>query len=344
MASETSNRKNDHLDLVMNRDVNFRQKTNGFEKYDFVHDAVTNVDIDELNLSFDFFGKKIDFPFMISSMTGGTDKAVNINAELAAAAEELNIPIGIGSQRQALENDEYHESYKIIRKNAANVPVLANIGASEISNNFNLSNIEKIVDLIEADGLIVHLNPLQELIQKEGKALFKNLLINLEELTGKVKIPVIVKEVGAGINKKAAKKLLDCGVKGIDVAGAGGTSWAGIEILRNGKSGSAFWDWGLPTSYCVRKIKKLKSKFDFILIASGGVNNGIDTAKALALGADMTASAKILLQTLINQSVEKVIALITDWFETVKKIMFLTGANSLDEFRSGKLILKKELY
>ncbi len=344
MASQTSERKNDHLNLVMNQNVNFQEKTNGFEKYDFVHDAVTNVDLDAIDLSTNFFDKKISLPFMISSMTGGTEKATEINAKLAEVANKLNIPIGIGSQRQALENNAHHESYKIIRKNAAGVPVLANIGASEISNNFNMTHLEKIIDLVEADGLIVHLNPLQELLQKEGKPFFKNLTENLRKVTETITLPVIVKEVGAGISKKAAKTLLDCGVKGIDVAGAGGTSWAGIEVLRNGKIKSEFWDWGLPTAYCLRKVGKLKSKYNFTLIASGGINNGFEIAKALALGADVTASAKMLLKTLINEGIESVIDLITGWFETVKKIMFLTGAQTLDEFDKSRLILKKDLY
>ncbi len=344
MASETSNRKDDHLHLVMNEKVDFVNKTTGFERYDFIHYAVTDVDINKIDLSVEFFGKKINFPFMISSMTGGTDKATGINAELASVANDLNIPIGIGSQRQALENSDFHNSYKVIRKNAADVPVLANIGASEISNEFNSSDIEKIIDLVEADGLIIHLNPLQELMQKEGKPDFTNFLGNLKKLIDIIDIPVIVKEVGAGIGKKAARELLERGVKGIDVAGAGGTSWAAIEILRNGKSKSEFWDWGLPTSYCIRKVRKLKSDYDFILIASGGINNGTDIAKALALGADFTASAKILLQTLINNGAESVKNLISGWFEIVKQIMFLTGAHTLDEFNKSKLILKKELF
>ncbi len=278
-------------------------------------------------------------------MTGGATEAENINAQLAITANNLNIPIGVGSQRQALENKEYHNSYKIIRKNAPKVPILGNIGASQIVLLKNFDPIKSLADLVEADAIVIHLNPLQELIQKDGQPNFKGLLNKLEKLIKSLHVPIIVKEVGAGISKKAAEKLLKTGVKGIDVAGAGGTSWSGIEILRNKEnSENPFWDWGLPTSYCIKEVYQLKKKYKFTLIGSGGIYNGFDIAKAFALGADITASARIVLQELDKKGIEGVQNLILNWFNTVKKIMFLTGSNNLNDLRKNKLILKEKLY
>lgn len=339
--SKTSSRKKEHIELCMTDKVAFKNKTTGFENYEFKHYAITEVEIDKIKLETKFFGKKISYPFLISCMTGGTGEAENINAKLALVAEELNIPIGVGSQRQALENKDFLESFRVVRKNAQSVPVLSNIGAAEIVKFKNTDPIQKIIDMIEADILVIHLNPLQELLQKEGNPDFKGLLKKIKFITGKINIPVIAKEVGSGISKEAAKKLLDSGVKGIDVAGAGGTSWAGVEILRNkGNSKNMFWDWGLPTSYCVKEISKLKQTYKFKLIASGGITNGIEIAKALALGADITASARKVLQQIENSGVDRTISFIKNLFEEVKKIMFLTGSKSVKDLQKGKLIKK----
>jgi len=343
--SKISRRKKEHLDIVLNKNVSFISKTSGFEKYDFIHYALTEIDLNKIDLSTYFFNKKISFPFMISSMTGGTSEANNLNSDLAVVANELNIPIGVGSQRQAIEDSRHHTTYSVIRQNAPSIPVVGNIGASEIAAAKNINKFQKLIDLIEADAFIVHLNPLQELLQHDGNTKFEGLYKNLEELVKAISVPVIVKEVGAGISKKVAKRLLDIGVKGIDTAGAGGTSWAGIEIIRSNRSlDNPFWDWGLPTSYCIRQIHKLKKEYKFSLIASGGIKNGFDAAKALALGADITASAKTILKILTGQGISNTIDFIIDWHETIKKIMFLTGSEKLSELNKSKLIRKKELY
>jgi isopentenyl-diphosphate delta-isomerase len=278
-------------------------------------------------------------------MTGGTGEAEDINSQLAIAAKQLNIPMGVGSQRQALENNQFHKSYKVIRKNAPGIPVIGNIGASQIVKLKSLDKVKYIAELIQADAMTIHVNPLQELMQEHGEPVFKGLLKTLEKLVKFLDIPVIVKEVGAGISKEAAYKLLNAGIKGIDVAGAGGTSWAGVEILRNhNEVNDNFWDWGLPTSYCIRTVSKLKSKFDFTLIGSGGVYDGQDIAKAIALGADITASARIILQVLNKLGIEGVVKLIKDWFDTVGKIMFLTGTESISDLNYDKIIRKEKLY
>lgn len=337
-ADPTSKRKKEHIELSLTDKVSFKSKTNGFEYYDFEHYAITEVDISKISFKTSFLKKKIDYPFLISCMTGGTAEAENINARLSVAANNLNIPLGVGSQRQALENKEYHNTYRIIRKNAPSIPILGNIGAAQIVSMENFDGINFLIDLVEADAMVVHVNPLQELIQKGGEPQFMGLLKKIRKLVKQIKVPVIIKEVGAGISAKAAEKLLDCGVKGIDVAGAGGTSWSGVEILRN-KNGKyeEFWDWGLPTSYCIKTVGKLKKKYDFTLIGSGGINSAVEASKALALGADIVASARIVLQTLDKADVKGVEKLISDWFDYITKVMYLTGSSSLKELRKNKL-------
>ncbi len=342
--SETSRRKKEHIELCLTDDVAFKSKTNGFDKYDFIHNAITEVDISEISFQTKLFFRKINFPFLISCMTGGTEEAEQINSRLAVIAEELKIPIGVGSQRQALENKDFHNSYKVIRKTAKNVPVLGNIGAAQIVQSKSLKDILALIEMLEADAFVVHINPLQELLQKNGEPNFVGLLNKLEKLVNKSRVPIIVKEVGSGISKDAAKSLLDIGVKGIDVAGAGGTSWAGVEIIRSKSAENDFWDWGLPTSFCLKEIYLLKKKYNFTLIGSGGINSADDLAKSFALGADLAASARIILQTLINQGEDAVIKIIVNWFEYLKKIMYLTGSQNLIELKKCKLIKKEELF
>jgi isopentenyl-diphosphate delta-isomerase len=342
---KTSIRKKEHLELCLTDDVKFKSKTNGFEKYEFIHCAITEVELDKINFETKLFKKKINYPFLISCMTGGTTEAEDINTKLAVVAQDLNIPIGIGSQRQALENKSHHGSYKTIRKNAPAIPVFGNIGAAEIVKLPKLDIIQNLVDQIEADAMVVHLNPLQELLQKEGEPNFKGLLEKLKKLVKVLDVPILVKEVGAGISKQSAKKLLEVGVKGIDVAGSGGTSWAGVEIFRNIESKmDDFWDWGIPTSHCLREVKKLKKSYKFVLIGSGGINSAIDAAKAFALGADIVGSARTILQTLNKYGVEGVKNLVRDWFDFVRSVMFLTGSKSISDLQRDKLILKEKIY
>ncbi len=342
--TETSKRKKEHIELCLTNDVAFRNKSNGFDKYEFIHDAITAVDISKISFQTKFFTKKINYPFLISCMTGGTEEAENINQRLAVIAEELKIPIGVGSQRQALEDSNFHNSYKIIRKTARSVPVLGNIGAAQLVHSKDLSDILKLIEMLQADAFVVHLNPLQELLQDKGEPNFVGLLKKIDKLVVESKVPIIAKEVGSGISKEAAKKLLDIGVGGIDVAGAGGTSWSGVELLRNKTNRSDFWDWGLPTSFCLREIYPLKKKYKFTLIGSGGVNSANDLAMAFALGSDIAASARIILQTLMDDGEVAVEKLIVNWFEYLKKIMFLTGSENLNQLKKGKIIKKEELF
>jgi len=343
--TQTEIRKDDHITLCLTDKVAFQSKTNGFEKYEFEHSAITEVILDKIDLSTLFLKKKINYPFLISCMTGGTSRGKDINQKLALSANELKIPIGIGSQRIALEGKEHYSTYKVVRESAKNVPVLGNIGASQVVRSKNpVSDLKFLRDLVDADAMVIHLNPLQELLQFEGETEFKGLLSGLEKICSQLSVPVIVKEVGAGISKKAAKKLLDVGVKGIDVAGAGGTSWAAVELLRKNQRDDYFKEWGLPTSYCIRTVNELKKNHKFVLIGSGGISNGVDIAKSIALGADLTASAGMILRELDKNSVEGVVKLIHSWFETVKKIMFLTGCENIGRLNKLGLKRKEDLF
>ncbi|MBU1098141.1 MAG: type 2 isopentenyl-diphosphate Delta-isomerase [Bacteroidetes bacterium] len=341
---QTSLRKKDHIEICLYDDVDYL-KSSGFNRYVFEHNAITEVKYDEICLKTSFYGKEISYPFLISCMTGGTGEALNINSNLAEVAKALKIPIGVGSQRQVLENNQYLDSFKIFKKVADFIPVLSNIGAAQVACLKSNDPIKKIIDIVNASALVIHVNPLQELLQKEGEPVFSGLLGNIEKITKEIDLPIIVKEVGAGISKNVAKKLLDAGVKGIDVAGAGGTSWAGVELLRKGEnSENYFWNWGLPTSYCVRTVKELKKDYDFLLIASGGIKSFDDIAKAIALGSDITASARLMLQKLNSEGIEGLINFITQLFENVKNIMYLTGCSNLREFSKVNLIKQEDLY
>jgi isopentenyl-diphosphate delta-isomerase len=338
-------RKREHLELCYTDAVLFKNKSNGFENYEFTHYAATEVNTSLIDFTTNFFNKKISYPFLISCMTGGVDEADNVNLKLAESASVLNIPLGIGSLRYALNTNTHDVHLKEIRDKAKSIPILANLGIAQLIQLKKIGDLERLIDILQADVLVIHLNPLQELIQENGEPNFPKLLKSIKNIVKKISVPIIVKEVGAGISKNAAKDLLDLGVKGIDVAGAGGTSWAGVEILRSKESQSGiFWDWGLPTSYCIRKVASLKKKYDFILVGSGGIDTPFDLAKSLALGADISGSARTILRTLNNSNQDGVVSLVNNWFEIVKKIMFLTGSNSLSELNRTKLLKTKDLF
>lgn len=339
-----SERKKDHIDICLNSDVTYK-KSNGFEKYDFVHNPLTEVKIDEIDFSNDFLGKRINLPFLISSMTGGAKETTTLNEKLSIVADELNIPIGVGSQRIMLEDNSQDSSFKVVRKNAPKVPIMSNIGATQILQLKDVTELKRIIDPIEADGLIVHLNPLQELLQLEGDRDFSGVLNKLEEIKNKLNIPLIVKEVGSGFDYYSAEKLLNTGVDVIDVAGAGGTSWAAVELKRNDDEENYYFrEWGYRTSYSIREVSKLKINHPFILIGSGGIITFDDAAKAIALGSDLVASAGTILKILESSGVSGVINFIINLFIGIKKIMFLTGSSTIEELQTNKIIRKEDLF
>lgn len=339
----TVSRKKEHVDLCVNNQVSFRRKSSGFETIELIHNALPEINLSDVSTITTFLGKEISFPLMISSMTGGYAQAEMINSDLAEVCEILHIPMGVGSQRQAIENKEFHTTFSVVREIAPTIPITANIGGTEVAVIKNSDKIRRIIDLIRADALTVHLNPLQEVLQPEGNTNFRGVLTGIERLIKELDVPIIVKEVGAGINNVVAQKLLDVGVSVIDVAGAGGTSWAGVEILRNDNPDplQEFWEWGIPTVDCLEMVAPLKEKYNFTLVSSGGVSNAFHIAKSIALGADIAASARPILTVLLNNGKEELLKFLSTIQDHLKRIMFVTGCATINELQ--KVSYKKQL-
>lgn len=301
-----SDRKNDHIEVCLREDVRSRV-SNGFEKYRLIHNALPEADFDAFPIGTTFLGKMIDAPFLISSMTGGTECGEKINRVLLAAAAELRLPFAIGSQRIYLESSGKELSG--LRKTAPEIPVLANLGAVQLNYGYTRDHCLRAVEMLEADALILHLNPLQELLQIGGDVNFSGLLKKIEALCGDFPVPVIVKEVGWGIQAETAKQLTDAGISMIDVAGAGGTSWSEVESHVSGSDrvrqmAAPFADWGIPTAECVVSIHERYPEIR--LIASGGIMNGVDAAKAVMLGAELCGMAGRLLRPAAEKDAEAV--------------------------------------
>jgi isopentenyl-diphosphate delta-isomerase len=283
-----SDRKIEHLLLCKNCEVEYRKKT-GFEEIELVHKALPEVNKEEIDISIDFLGKKLDSPFMISAITGGHPAALSINRELAKAANTLNIGMGVGSQRAGLENPELTTTYTVVREEAPNAFLVGNIGCQQ------LELAQRSVEMIDADALAVHLNPLQEAIQPEGDVDASGHIDAISELSKSLKIPIIAKETGAGIKAEDALSLENAGVGAIDIAGAGGTSWAAVETYRaqDRTMGDLYWDWGIPTAASTVEVCQ---SVEIPVISSGGIRSGLDAAKAIALGADAVGIALPLLK------------------------------------------------
>lgn len=292
-AKETQDRKADHLRVCLEDDVQFREITTGLEQYRFTHCCLPDLDLDDIDLSTAFLNKTLGAPILISSMTGGTDLARTINYRLAAIAQEYRLAMGVGSQRVAIENPAVADSFTL-RDIAPNALLFANIGAVQLNYRYGLDECLKAVDLLEADALILHLNPLQEAVQTRGDTKFRGLIDKIGQLCAALPVPVIAKEVGNGISAPMAEKLISVGVSAIDVAGAGGTSWAKVESERaqdakQRRLGITFADWGIPTADCITQVRSALPTVP--LIASGGLRNGLEIAKAIALGADLAGLA-----------------------------------------------------
>lgn len=338
-------RKKDHLEICCNNTNDIlMDQTTGFEDIQFLHNALPGINFDDINISSDFLDYHFKAPIFISSMTGGT-ASTKINSVLAKITAKYEIGIGVGSQRAAIENPSYSESFKIIRKYAKENFVAANIGAIQLNNDFTVKQVGEALKMVDGDALILHLNPLQEVIQPEGDTNYKNLLDKIRKLITEIDKPVIVKEVGSGISSKTAQELIECKISAIDIAGAGGTSWAQIEAIRAEKQGleklsrvgKLFKNWGIPTASNLISISELSNQIE--LIASGGVRNGLEAAKAFALGAKLVGIG-LPLGCLAHTSTEKQLI---DWLEQfiyeLKTTMFLVGAQSLEELQEKPLTI-----
>lgn len=336
----TSSRKQQHVALTLRADATFRGKTTGLDRYEFVHNALPELDLGEIDPSTTFLGRRLNFPFLISCMTGGYREARVINRRLAEVSEDTGIALGVGSQRQALQDPRFHETFSIARTAAPSIPLLGNIGAAEVARLTSADGPKRLVDMIRADGFVVHLNPLQELLQPEGTPAFRGVLNGISLLVRELPVPVLVKEVGAGLSPEAIARLLDAGVRYIDVAGAGGTSWAGIELMRRspGTGFEPFREWGIPTADAVRGAAGLKRQGrSFTLLASGGITTGLEAAKCIALGADIVGSARPMLIILHEKGTRGLRGLIEDWGAQLRAAMFLTGSRTLEDLQHARL-------
>lgn len=325
----TKKRKTEHIDICVKENVDF-EKSNGFERYSFTNNALPEVDFNEIDMSTKFLGKEFKAPFFIEAITGGFEGAEKINKNLAKAAEELGIGMGLGSQRAMIENPELSDTYKI-RDVAPSIFLLGNIGGFQI-NHFDIKQIKNALEAIGANGLAIHLNPCQEIAQKEGDTNAKEILEKIKHISAELGYPVVVKEVGCGISGTVAKNLESAGVSAIDVAGAGGTSWPKVESFRNGSQNKDIIEWGIPTAECLEQCKSV----NIPLIASGGIRTGMDCAKALAMGADLVGIARPLLKPAMESS-EKVKEYLENLIHETRQIMFLVGAKNLEDLKNIKL-------
>lgn len=316
-------RKEEHVKICLENEIQSKKAT-GLENFELIHNPLPEINFDEIKLSVDFFGKRLNYPLQISGMVGGSKESEKINKNLAKAAQKLGIAMGVGSQRAAIENPGLEKTY-YVRDVAPDIFLIANLGAVQLNYGYGIKEVKKAVEMISADALALHLNPAQEAIQKEGDKNFSNLLQKIKKICAEADFPIIAKEVGNGISGTTAEKLKMAGVSCIDVQGAGGTSFARVENYRS-KTNFNFDDWGISTAQSIQECKKTGLK----IIGSGGIRTGVDVAKAIALGADICGIAQPLLKaaTKSHEEVEKRLEKI---IEELKIAMFLTGSKNLKE-------------
>jgi isopentenyl-diphosphate delta-isomerase len=344
---KTGLRKIDHIRLAIEKPVE-SETDPGFKDVRLIHVGLPEMDLNDVDMSTTFLGRRLKAPLIIEPITGGVSEAAEINRNLAEAAEEAEVAIGVGSQRAALEDEDVAETYTVVREVASSVPVLANIGCPQLLSDEAEEHVKKVVDMLKADALMIHLNPLQEAIQPEGETCFRGVLRRMAEIVKTLPVPVIVKETGSGISREVAGSLKSIGVSIIDVAGLGGTNWAAVEHyralearnLQKARLGQSFRDWGIPT---VASLLEVLSIPGIQVIASGGVRTGIDVAKAIALGAELAGLARPLLKPAVEsgEAVKKALMTVV---EELKVSMFLTGSPNIKTLKRAPLIITGETY
>ncbi len=336
----TESRKVDHIRINLEQDVQFPRLTTGLERYRFLHQALPELNLSEIDASAEIFGKRLLSPVLISSMTGGTTLAREINRNLARAAQRHNVAMGLGSQRAAIEDETLADSYAI-RDVAPDILLFANLGAVQLNYGYGLDQCRRAVDMVGADALILHFNVLQEAVQAEGDIDFSGLLDKVAEVCAKLSVPVIAKEVGWGFSESTVHQLTQAGVAAVDVAGAGGTSWSEVEFHRaptafHARVARSFADWGIPTADAIQYARAAAP--DLPVFASGGLRDGIDIAKCIALGADLAGLASPFLRA-ASQSSEAVETLILELNAQLRIAMLCTASPDLMSLRSAALHL-----
>nr|WP_326520965.1 type 2 isopentenyl-diphosphate Delta-isomerase [Leptothoe kymatousa] len=332
-------RKADHLRICLEDDVQCHRTTTGLERYRFIHCGLPELSYDQIDIGTQFLGKTLQAPLLISSMTGGTEQARIINQRLAVTAQKFGLAMGVGSQRVAVERPELANTFNV-RTYAPDAVLLANLGAVQLNYSYGLEHCQRVVDWLEADALILHLNPLQECVQTRGDTDFSGLMAKIETLCAQLQVPVIAKEVGNGISGSLAQKLINVGIRAIDTAGAGGTSWARVESeraedVKQRRLGQTFADWGIPTADCIVGVRAIAPEIP--LIASGGLRNGLDVAKTLALGANIAGMALPFLKAADHS--EDALDTLTDiLIAEVKTALFCSGQRNLQDLRHNPVL------
>ncbi len=336
--TKTQQRKKEHLELCLDPTRVTSRFGTGLDRYSFIHNALPELDIDEIDVSTNFLGKRLHAPILISSMTGGFDLARKVNRNLAAAAQHLGLAMGVGSQRVALEEPSVADSFRV-RDVAPDILLLSNLGAVQLNYGYTVEHCRRAVGMIDADGLILHLNVLQEAVQPEGNRNFSGLSSKIEAVCRQLEVPVVAKEVGSGISADVAARLKQVGVRAVDIAGRGGTSWYAVEAQRAAREGqpveTTFVDWGIPTEEALVAVRQAVP--DLQIVASGGIRTGLDIAKAIALGADMAAFGQPLL-TAALESPEKVVQFIGAIIQEIKITMLCVGAKNMDVLKKTPLM------
>ena len=322
-------RKAEHIRLALDERMQFA--SNPFARFRFGHDALPDLDFDAIDLSVDFLGKRLRIPLLLSCMTGGTEIAARINRNLAEAAESRGVALGVGSQRKALEDASQVASFEV-RGVAPTIPLLANLGAIQLNCGFGLDHCRRAVEMIGADALVFHLNPLQEAIQPEGQRRFAGLLPKMAEIARQISVPVIAKEVGSGLSESTGRRLAAAGIKVLDTAGVGGTSWARIEGQRADdlEIGELYAGWGIPTPESIQQLRRIDG---VTIIGSGGLRSGLDVAKAIALGANLAGMAQPFLEA-ATESAERVGRRIDRIAHELKIAMFCLSCRAVSDLKS----------
>ncbi|MHA1379353.1 MAG: type 2 isopentenyl-diphosphate Delta-isomerase [Candidatus Helarchaeota archaeon] len=342
MPKEITDRKLEHILICLEKNIESMHKKTGFQDVEFIHRALPELNFNELDISIEIFNHKFDAPILINAMTGGHEVSKIINENLARLADEFNIALVLGSQRAAIKDPKLEYTYNIARKTSPKAFIIGNLGAPQITKEFGMNEINKAIQMINANALTIHLNALQESLQDEGEPIYEGVLEALKKIKNQINIPLIIKETGAGIAREEVNLLKNSGVDAVDISGAGGTSWAAVEYHRTFKNGSfspeiakTYWDWGIPTAISTIEA----SMIDISLITSGGIRNGLDIAKAIALGADLVGMSLPFLKAAYENNYELLKKIMNKCIKELKIAMFLTKSKNITDLKKSNLII-----
>lgn len=346
MKKQTSmieNRKNEHLSICINENVSYGQITTGFEQFKFKHLAMPDIDFANISLQSTLFEKTLQAPFIISSMTGGSEEAYKINKKLAISAEKRGWALALGSIRAALEHEQLIKTFKI-REQAPTIPVIANVGLVQLNYGLNLRKLKEAINDIEADALVLHLNPMQEVFQPEGDTNFGGLWDKLHDVFESIDVPIGIKEVGMGLDAETVARFCTYPISFIDVAGSGGTSWIEVEKHRSAnqiqvEAASAFQDWGIPTAIATKEARQVMPSH-VTLMASGGIRHGVDAAKAIALGAHVVGVGRALLDHAMSENTEQLELALSRYEFELKSTMFGIGISSIEQLQTTNRLIQ----